>query len=119
MTYLPLINGKWCYLATWQNLVSKRVVGWKISDRMTNELVIDALKKALMLRLIKAEAIIHSDRGSQYSSGDFRKLLKQHWLRQSMSDKGNCDNNAQAESFFARFNIELLGHSSRPLNSSR
>jgi len=108
ITYLPLINGKWCYLATWQDLVSKRVVGWKISARMTDELVIEALKKALMRGLVEAGAIIHSDRGSQYSSSAFRKLLKQYGLRQSMSGKGNCYDNAQAESFFARFKIELV-----------
>lgn len=108
ITYLPLVNGKWCYLATWQDKISKKVVGWKISDRMTDELVIEALRKALMRGPVKDGAIIHSDRGSQYSSCNFRKLLKRHGLRQSMSGKGNCYDNAQAESFFARFKIELV-----------
>jgi len=108
ITYLPLWDGKWCYLASWQDMVSKRVVGWAIGMHMTDDLVIDALNKAIIRGLVRKNAIIHSDRGSQYSSNDFRKLLKQHGLRQSMSGKGNCYDNAQAESFWARFKIELL-----------
>lgn len=87
ITYLPLFGGKWCYLASWQDKVSKRVVGWKVAMRMTDDLVIEALEKALVRGLVAHDAIIHSDRGSQYSSNDFRKLLKQHGLRQSMSGK--------------------------------
>jgi transposase InsO family protein len=75
---------------------------------MTDDLVIEALDKALMRGLVAKDAIIHSDRGSQYSSTGFRKLLKMHGLRQSMSGKGNCYDNAQAESFWARFKPELL-----------
>ena len=108
ITYLPLKSGKWCYLACWQDKFTRRIVGWKISDRMTDELVIDALDKALARGLVKRDAIIHSDRGSQYSSNNFRKLLKQHALIQSMSGRGNCYDNAQAESFWARFKTELV-----------
>ena len=108
ITYLPLINGKWCYLASWQDRVSRRVAGWKVSDSMTDSLVIDALDKALMRGLVATDAIIHSDRGSQYSSGSFRKLLSKNGLRQSMSGRGNCYDNAQAESFWARLKTELL-----------
>lgn len=108
ITYLPLINGKWCYLASWQDKVSKRVVGWSVGMRMTDDLVIDALNKAIIRGLVRKDAIIHSDRGSQYSSIDFRKLLKRHGFRQSMSGKGNCYDNAQAESFWARLKCELL-----------
>ncbi len=108
ITYLPLRDGKWCYLASWQDKVSKRVTGWKVSERMTDDLVIDALEKALMRGYIAKDAIIHSDRGSQYSSNDFRKLLSKNGLRQSMSGKGNCYDNAQAESFWARLKTELL-----------
>ena len=84
ITYLPLRDGKWCYLASWQDKVSKRVEGWKVADRMTDELVIEALDKALKRGMVAKDAIIHSDRGSQYSSINFRKLVKQHGLRQSM-----------------------------------
>lgn len=108
ITYLPLTSGKFCYLASWQDRVSKRIVGWKLSDRMTDEIVIDALDKACERGLVKPGAIIHSDRGSQYSSGRFRKLLTDKRLRQSMAGRANCYDNAQAESLWARFKIELL-----------
>jgi transposase InsO family protein len=108
ITYLPLRNGKWCYLAVWQDKVSRRIIGWSLSAAMTAELVISALQKAIRKGLIRAGAIIHSDRGSQYASGEFRALLHRNCLRQSMSGKGNCYDNAQAESFFSRFKAELI-----------
>jgi putative transposase len=108
ITYIPLMNGKWCYLASWQDKVTRRIVGWKVSDIMTDDLVIGALEKALIKGLVKKRAIIHSDRGSQYSSNDFRNMLAEHRLRQSMSGRGNCYDNAQAESFWARLKTELL-----------
>lgn len=108
ITYLPLLGGKWCYLACWQDKFTRRIVGWKVAMRMTDDLVIDALAKALTRGLVAKDAIIHSDRGSQYSSNDFRKLLRQHGLIQSMSGRGNCYDNAQAESFWARFKTELV-----------
>lgn len=120
ITYLPLIGGGWCYLASWQDKVSRRVAGWKVSARMTNDLVIEALDKALVRGLVVTGAIIHSDRGSQYSSRDFRNLLSKHGLRQSMSGRGNCYDNAQAESFWARFKTELLdGGAFRSLDEAR
>ena len=67
-----------------------------------------ALHKALRQGLIKKQAIIHTDRGSQYVSDVYRKLLERSGLRQSMSGKGNCYDNAQAESFFSRFKTELV-----------
>ncbi len=75
---------------------------------MTAELVISALQKAIRKGLVKAGAIVHSDRGSQYASTAFHCLLQQNCLRQSMSGKGNCYDNAQAESFFSRFKAELM-----------
>ena len=75
---------------------------------MTAELVITALQKAIGKGFIKAGAIVHSDRGSQYASNGFRRLLQQSGFRQSMSGKGNCYDNAQAESFFSRFKAELI-----------
>lgn len=75
---------------------------------MTAELVISALKKAILKRLVKRGAIIHSDRGSQYAAQAFRLLLQTNGFRQSMSGRGNCYDNAQAESFFSRFKTELL-----------
>ncbi len=108
ITYLALRNGKWCYLAVWQDKVTRRIVGWSIAETMTAELVISALQKVIIKGKVKAGAIIHSDRGSQYSSNAFRFLLQTNCFRQSMSGKGNCYDNAQAESFFSRFKAELI-----------
>ncbi len=108
ITYIRLRGGKFCYLAVWQDKVTRRIIGWSLAREMTAELVISALQKAMRKGLVKAGAIIHSDRGSQYASGGFRQLLQQSGFRQSMSGKGNCYDNAQAESFFSRFKAELL-----------
>jgi transposase InsO family protein len=106
ITYLPLADGGFCYLAMFQDKVTKRVVGWCISHRMTADLVIEALRMALRRGWVKRGAIIHTDRGSQYASTEYRNLLCRCGLRQSMSAKGNCYDNAQAESFFSRFKTE-------------
>jgi len=108
ITYLPLQHGKFCYLATFQDKLTRRIVGWQVSSRMTAQLVIDALNRARSRSLIKREAIIHTDRGSQYASVEYRRLLYINSFRQSMSGKGNCYDNAQAESFFSRFKAELV-----------
>jgi len=108
ITYIRLRGGKFCYLAMWQDKVTRRIIGWSLAMEMTAELVITALQKAVRKGLIKAGAIIHSDRGSQYASNGFRRLLQQSCFRQSMSGKGNCYDNAQAESFFSRFKAELM-----------
>jgi putative transposase len=108
ITYLPLRNGKFCYLAIWQDKVTRRIIGWSIAETMTQELVISALEKAIRQDLVREGAIIHSDRGSQYASIAFRLLLQRSGFRQSMSGKGNCYDNAQAESFFSRFKAELI-----------
>jgi transposase InsO family protein len=106
ITYLRLKGGGFCYLATFQDLRTKRITGWNVSSRMPAELVCEALRMGLRRGHIKREAIIHTDRGSQYASNDFRELLRDR-LRQSMSGKGNCYDNAQAESFFSRFKTEI------------
>lgn len=108
ITYLGLRNGKFCYLATFQDKYTRRIVGWAIMEEMTAELVVRALLMGLRRGLIGKNAIIHTDRGSQYVSNVYRELLERHGLRQSMSGKGNCYDNAQAESFFARFKTELV-----------
>jgi transposase InsO family protein len=108
ITYLPMKNGKWCYLAIWQDKFTRRIVGWAVSGRMTAELVVKALEMGLRQGLIGAGAIIHTDRGSQYVADIYRNLLNRCGLRQSMSGKGNCYDNAQAESFFSRFKTELV-----------
>ncbi len=106
ITYLPMTSGRFCYLATFQDVRTKRVVGWDVRSRMPAELACEALNMGLRRGLINKNAIIHTDRGSQYASNDYKKLLGER-LRQSMSAKGNCYDNAQAESFFSRFKTEI------------
>lgn len=108
ITYLPLWSGSWCYLAIWQDKFTRRIVGWAVAAAVTDELVIKALEKAIGNGFIRSGAIIHTDRGSQYVSKEFRGRLTNFNLRQSMSAKGNCYDNAQAESFFSRFKTELV-----------
>ena len=88
ITYLPLRNGKWCYLAMWQDKLTRRIIGWSVAETMTAELVISALQKAAHKGLAKAGALIHSDRGSQYAATAFRELLRINGFCQSMSGKG-------------------------------
>lgn len=108
ITYLPLRSGKWGYLASWQDKFTKRVVGWAVEARMTEALVMKAFEKAVAAGSVTAETIVHTDRGSQYASNNFRALLKTNGCRQSMSRRANCYDNAQAESFFSRYKAELL-----------
>jgi transposase InsO family protein len=108
ITYLPLRSGKWGYLASWQDKFSKLIVGWAVAERMTAELVTSAFSQAVRSGRITGGTIIHTDQGSQYVSADFRALLQAHGCRQSMSRRGNCYDNAQAESFFSRYKAELL-----------
>ena len=108
ITYLRLRNGGFCYLACLQDKFTRRIVGWKISERMTAQLVIDVFNQARRICLIKKNAIIHTDQGSQYAAVEYRRLLYIGGFRHSMSRKGNYYDNAQAESFFSRFKAELV-----------
>jgi putative transposase len=94
ITYLRLRDGGFCYLACLQDKFTRRIVGWKVSTRMTAQLVIDVFLQARRRGLIKRNAIIHSDQGSQYASVEYRRLLYIGGFRQSMSRKGNCYDNA-------------------------
>ena len=107
ITYLMTSEG-WLYLAVIIDLHSRAVIGWSMNSRMTAELVCDALKMALFRRGRPKSVIVHSDRGSQYCSHDYRDLLKKHKLVQSMSRKGNCWDNACAESFFHSLKVEAI-----------
>jgi transposase InsO family protein len=100
ITYIRTNEG-WLYLAVMIDLHSRLVVGWQMDTRMEQQLVCDALQAALLVRGTPKGVMIHSDQGSQYCSKAFRKLLEKHGLTQSMSRKGNCWDNAVAESFFA------------------
>ena len=86
----------------------KRCVGWAIRDTMEVELVLSALRMARAARHPAPGLIFHSDRGSQYASGEYREALDQYGMMASMSGKGNCYDNAVAESFFATLEFELL-----------
>jgi transposase InsO family protein len=107
ITYLWTDEG-WLYLATMIDLYSRRVVGWAMSERMTAELVCDALTMALWRRGMPRGVITHTDRGSQYCSAVYQGLLTRHGLHCSMSGKGNCYDNACAESFFHSLKVEAI-----------
>ncbi len=107
ITYLR-VQGGFCYLACLQDKFTRRIVGWKVAERMTAQLVIDVFLQARRRGLIGKSAIIHTDQGSQYAAVEYRRLLYIGGFRQSMSRKGNCYDNAQAESFFSRFKAELV-----------
>jgi putative transposase len=108
ITYLWTQEG-WIYLAVVIDLYSRRVVGWSIDRRMKKALVIRALIMAVNLRKPPPGLIHHSDRGSQYASHDYQKLLKQHGMICSMSRKGNCWDNAPVERFFSSLKREWTG----------
>ncbi len=98
----------WAYVATVIDLASRRVVGLAMADHLRTSLVSDALEMAVARRRPKEGLIFHTDRGCQYTSGDFRKLLARHKIAQSLSRPGQCWDNAVAESFFSTLKEELL-----------
>ncbi len=107
ITYLPTSEG-WLYLAVVLDLCSRAVVGWAMADQMRVELVNQALAMALCQRQPAVGLIMHTDRGSQYGADSYRQLLTQHGIQPSMSRKGNCWDNAVAESFFHTLKTELV-----------
>lgn len=108
ITYLPLQDGSFTYLATWIDLYSRRIVGWEVSENMEEDLVINAFQMLLRRRKLEFKAIIHSDRGGQYCSKKFRRLIARKNCLQSMSRAGETYDNAFAESLFSRYKVELL-----------
>jgi len=98
----------WLYLAAVLDLFSRRVVGWAVADHMRTELVRDALTMAINHRRPEAGVIHHSDRGSQYASHEYQALLTQEGMICSMSRKGDCWDNAVAESFFGTLKDDLI-----------
>jgi putative transposase len=100
----------WLYLAVVIDLFSRQVVGWSMAEHMRASLVNDALVVALWKRKPGKGLLWHSDRGSQYASTSHRKLIKHFGIRQSMSRKGNCWDNAVSESFFHTLKTELVHH---------
>jgi putative transposase len=107
ITYLATLEG-WLYLAVILDLFSRRVVGYAMSERIDRALVLEALHKALLQRPGVRDLLHHSDRGSQYASHDYRGALDQAGITCSMSRRGDCWDNAVAESFFATLKMELI-----------
>ncbi len=107
VTYIWTQEG-WLYLAVVIDLCSRKVVGWSMSSRMKAQLVCDALTMAIWHRRPKAGLVHHSDRGSQYASKAFRRLLKAHGFKGSMSRRGDCWDNAVVESFFGSLKQERV-----------
>ena len=109
ITYVPTREG-WLYLATVEDLYSRMIVGWSMSDTMTSRLVVDALEMAVQRRLPGDGLLAHSDRGSQYASDHYQRLMARHGIECSMSGVGQCWDNAPMESFYATIKKELIHH---------
>lgn len=108
ITYVPTGEG-FLYLAIVMDLRSREIVGWSMHPTRDTVIIVDALQMAMAHRRPKAGLVFHSDRGVQYASSRFRELLHSHGIVQSMSGKGNCWDNAVAESFFSTLKTELDG----------
>ena len=109
ISYIPTQEG-WLYLAVVMDLYSRQIVGWSMDKQMKAELVNAALLMAIWQRKPPKGLIWHTDQGSQYASDSHRNILKDHGIYQSMSRKGNCWDNAVAESFFHTLKTELTHH---------
>jgi putative transposase len=107
ITYIWTLEG-WLYLAVVLDLFSRRIVGWSMRERIDRQLTVDCLQMALTHRQPPNGLIHHSDRGSQYASHDYQRLLADHGIVGSMSRRGDCWDNAVAESFFATLKTELV-----------
>jgi len=107
ITYIWTNEG-WMYLAVILDLFSRQVVGWSLDMRMSRKLIMDALRMAVWRRQPVPGLLFHSDRGSQYCSDDFQKMLKNYGMVSSMSRKGNCWDNSVAESFFGSLKTERV-----------
>ena len=117
ITYLWTDEG-WLYLAVVLDLFSRKVISWSLSKRMTKELPIDAMRMAINLREDFEGVIMQTDRGSQYCSNMFQRLLKAHHIRSSMSKKGDCYDNACSEIFFHTLRVEAIHGEQFPTRES-
>lgn len=111
ITYIYTKEG-WLYLATIMDLYSRKIVGWGMEERLTQDLVVKALKMAVDRRRPGRGLLLHSDRGSQYASRYYQRLLWRYGMICSMSRKGDCWDNAVMESFFHTLKVELVYHCS-------
>ena len=109
ITAIPTREG-WLYLCVFMDLYSRAIVGWSMSGRMKGSLVTEALKMAVERRRPDHSVLVHSDQGAQYTSGEYQRTLKKHGMISSMSRRGNCWDNAVAESFFHSLKTERTHH---------
>lgn len=110
ITYVPTEQG-WLYLSAVLDVFSRKIVGWSMADHLETDLPADALKMALLRRGPRQDHLLHhSDRGVQYASDQYQHLLRQQEIEVSMSNKGDCWDNAMMESFFATLKTELVHH---------
>ncbi|MDF9134214.1 MULTISPECIES: IS3 family transposase [Enterobacteriaceae] len=107
ITYIRTHEG-WLYLAVVVDLFSRKVIGWSMQPRMTKDIVLNALLMAVWRRNPQKQVLVHSDQGSQYTSYEWQSFLKSHGLEGSMSRRGNCHDNAVAESFFQLLKRERI-----------
>jgi putative transposase len=107
ITFIRTYEG-WLYLAAVMDLYSRMIVGWSMKSTLHRDLVLDALLMAVWRRKPKNHVIVHSDQGSQYGSDDWMRFCNEHGLEPSMSRKGNCYDNAVAESFFSSLKKERI-----------
>ncbi|WP_159452099.1 IS3 family transposase [Hymenobacter roseosalivarius] len=108
ITYLPIASGAWAYLCAFQDVASKHVVGWQVMATMPEELIIVALQRALFAQQPTPGLLVHSNRGGQYCGNKYRALLHTHGALRSQSRRGECYDNAQAESLWSRLKTEEL-----------
>jgi transposase InsO family protein len=107
ITYIPLVNTRFAYLALTMDLFSRRVLGWELAESMGQSLILASLQQAIRARQPRRGLIHHSDRGGQYAGGAYRAVLRRAAMRQSMSRAGNCYDNAFMESCFGTIKTEL------------
>jgi len=107
ITYLRTWQG-WLYLAVVMDLYARKIVGWSMKPTLARELVLDALLMALWRRKPRQTVLVHSDQGTQYGSDDWRRFCQTNHLEPSMSRRGNCWDNAVAESFFSSLKSERI-----------
>jgi putative transposase len=117
ITYINTWEG-WLYLATVIDLASRRIVGWAVADNLKTDLVDAALTDALRRRRPGDELIFHSDRGCQYTSAQHARLAEEHGVRLSVGQRGQCWDNAVAESFFATIKTELIHRQAWPTRTA-
>ena len=109
ITYI-FVGNTWMYLCVIIDLFNREIIGWNFDDNMETPLLIKTFENAVNTRKPEKDCIFHSDRGVQYTSNEFRSLLEKNKMRQSMSRKGDCWDNAVAESFFKTLKVEKVNH---------